>query len=254
MSLRKNTLWNLVGNGLPLLAGAIAVPYLMSKLGTEKFGIVTLLWTLIGYLSLFDFGLGRALTQLIANNLSTDNNKENLELLKTAVYLTAIAGIIGGLSILFISYPLAYSWLNISSINQLETYYAIIITSCAVPVTTISASFRGALEGLERFKQANIVRVFFGTATFLFPILAILLFKATIINIAISLVLARIITLILYKNYIQIYYNNYKLSFKPNAAHKKKTDFFWLVDDIKQCHKPDSCELRSIYYIRYFRG
>jgi O-antigen/teichoic acid export membrane protein len=66
MSLRRNILWNLAGAGLPLLAGAALIPFLVRESGIEVFGILTLVWALIGYFSLFDFGLGRALTQQVA--------------------------------------------------------------------------------------------------------------------------------------------------------------------------------------------
>ena len=62
MSLRKNTLWNLAGSGLPLIAAVFCIPYLLKQLGNEAFGVLTLIWALIGYFSLFDMGVGRALT------------------------------------------------------------------------------------------------------------------------------------------------------------------------------------------------
>ena len=71
MSLKRNTFWNLAGNGLPFLLGAVTIPYLIRHLGVEAFGILTLIWGLIGYFSLFDFGLGRALTQQVAARLAT---------------------------------------------------------------------------------------------------------------------------------------------------------------------------------------
>ena len=55
MSLSRNTIWNLAGAGLPLLIGAATIPWLMSRLGVERFGILTLLWAIIGYFSLFYF-------------------------------------------------------------------------------------------------------------------------------------------------------------------------------------------------------
>jgi len=62
VSLKKNTLWNLLGSGLPLIAAAACIRYCLQQLGKEAFGVLTLIWALIGYFSLFDFGAGRALT------------------------------------------------------------------------------------------------------------------------------------------------------------------------------------------------
>src|SRR4030095_3880343 len=60
-SLRRDTLWSLAGGAVPLLAAVVSIPILLSRLGGEAFGVVTLLWTLMGYTGLFDFGTGRGL-------------------------------------------------------------------------------------------------------------------------------------------------------------------------------------------------
>jgi O-antigen/teichoic acid export membrane protein len=230
-SFKKNIAWNLAGNGLPLIAGAVAIPFLLNRLGTEKLGITTLLWTLIGYLSLFDFGLGRALTHLTAHNLGSGMNDENKELLKTSVYLTAILGLVGGLGLLIVVSPLAHHWLNISPLNQTDALYAFAITSLAVPVTTISAAYRGFLEGAERFRDASMVRVFFGIATFLFPVLAVCFGEPSVANVAISLVVARLITLVAYIHFVQRIYREYSFNLKPHTLHKHKlfSFGFWMT-------------------------
>src|SRR5437773_8518685 len=67
--LARNTVWNLLGNGAPMLVAVFCIPILIKGLGTDRFGVLTLAWALIGYASLFDLGLGRALTQLVARKL-----------------------------------------------------------------------------------------------------------------------------------------------------------------------------------------
>ena len=44
----------------------------------ERIGVLTIIWALIGYFSIFDFGLGRAITQRIASLAShqTDRQKK----------------------------------------------------------------------------------------------------------------------------------------------------------------------------------
>jgi hypothetical protein len=69
MSLRHNTLWNLAASGLPLIASAALIPFMLHRLAmvtqAEAFGVLTLIWALIGYFSLFDMGAGRALTDAL---------------------------------------------------------------------------------------------------------------------------------------------------------------------------------------------
>src|ERR1700757_1114987 len=74
--LARNTLWNLGGNLAPLPVAFLCIPPLIKALGTNRFGILTLIWALIGYTAVFDFGLGRALTQLVAAKLGTDEPQD----------------------------------------------------------------------------------------------------------------------------------------------------------------------------------
>src|SRR5882762_6152548 len=66
----RNTVFNLTGQSIPLVAALFAIPLLIRGLGTDRFGVVTLAWILIGYFSVFDLGFGRALTQVVAAKLS----------------------------------------------------------------------------------------------------------------------------------------------------------------------------------------
>src|SRR2546425_9159614 len=74
--LARNTVWNLFGNGAPMVVAVFCIPILIRSLGRERFGVLTLAWALIGYASLFDLGLGRALTQLVARKLGSGEARE----------------------------------------------------------------------------------------------------------------------------------------------------------------------------------
>ena len=74
--LAKNTLWNLLGQGVPLLVALLTIPHLIQGLGIDRFGVLSLAWMVIGYFSLFDMGLGRALTKLVAEKLGTGQTQD----------------------------------------------------------------------------------------------------------------------------------------------------------------------------------
>lgn len=93
MSLKVNTVWNLLGTGLPLLVGLFTIPFLITRIGVEAFGILTLVWALIGYFSLFDFGLGRALTQQVASRLAARQPDQIPALLTSGLLFTGLAGV-----------------------------------------------------------------------------------------------------------------------------------------------------------------
>jgi O-antigen/teichoic acid export membrane protein len=220
-SLRCNTLWNLAGLGLPLVAGIVAIPHLLARLGTERFGIVTLLWALIGYLGLFDFGLGRAVTQLTAQNVGQSCGDRNVEVLRTAVFLTGALGVAGGLLLALLARPLAHRALGISAPEQQDAVVALMLTGLVIPLTTLSAAFRGALEGHERFREVNVARLFLGIATFLFPAAAVTLASPTLPIVVLSLLASRIATLAIFVRYMHRLYPAYRLGIHPSRAHRK---------------------------------
>src|SRR5260221_6207177 len=98
--LARNTVWNLVGSGTPMVVAVFCIPILIKGLGTDRFGVLTLAWALIGYASLFDLGLGRGLTQLVARKLGAGEEREIPSLAWTSLLLMlalGIAGTAGGL-------------------------------------------------------------------------------------------------------------------------------------------------------------
>ena len=46
--LKRSLAWNAVGTLLPVLAAVVAVPLLIDGLGDDRFGLLTLVWALVG--------------------------------------------------------------------------------------------------------------------------------------------------------------------------------------------------------------
>lgn len=191
MSLSRNTVWNLAGAGLPLLVGAVTIPWLMKELGVERFGILTLLWAIIGYFSLFDFGLGRALTQQVSSSLGNGREREIPGLIRSGLRFTLVTGAIGAAILASAAHVLGYSLLNVSANLQQETFHSLLIAALGIPLATISAGLRGAVEGYERFFASNIARIFLGVSIFLFPVIGVALGGPSLTILSLWLVISR---------------------------------------------------------------
>src|SRR5579859_2241766 len=85
--LARNAVWNLLGSGAPMVVAVVCIPILIRGLGKERFGVLTLAWILISYAGLFDLGLGRALTQLVARKLGARDEREIPALAWTSLLL-----------------------------------------------------------------------------------------------------------------------------------------------------------------------
>lgn len=196
MSLRRNTLWNLAGTGLPLLLGAVTIPYLIKQIGVESFGILTLVWALIGYFSLFDFGLGRALTQQVAAARSAGLHASLPGLVKTGLWFTAATGLVGGLILAVLANQLALHWLNVSVSLQPSTANALLIAAVGIPLTTVTTGLRGILEAYEDFRVVNLLRMGLGAANFGLPALSVMFLGDSLVWMVVSLIVARAMVLL----------------------------------------------------------
>lgn len=197
MSLKRNTIWNLAGSGLPLIAAVGLIPFILSRLGAEAFGVLTLIWALIGYFSLFDMGVGRALTYELSK-LRVANNENSISLtLKAGLLLTLAAGLLGAIVMLILAPQLATQWLKISPDLQNDTQLAFQIAALGVIPTTVTSGLRGALEGLERFDSSNINKIILGFCVFVMPAFSIWLHGNQLWIMTLYLVLVRVAIVIL---------------------------------------------------------
>jgi len=172
-AVRRNILWNLLGNVLPLLAGLIFFPFIIHAYGLDRFGLLTLAWALVGYFGLFDLGLSRALTQLVSDLMAKKSAALDItSLIETGFILMWALGFIGGALLWFLTPWIVVSALKIDQRLQHETILAFSLLSLAIPLVIHTSAMRGVLEALHLFKSASLIRAVLGVGTFLAPYLA----------------------------------------------------------------------------------
>src|SRR5690349_2610185 len=86
-----------------MAAAVLAIPALIAGMGKERFGILTLAWILLGYFSLFDLGLGRALTRMVAERLGLGREEDIPGLVWTTLGLMMGLGLAGTVAIGLVS-------------------------------------------------------------------------------------------------------------------------------------------------------
>jgi O-antigen/teichoic acid export membrane protein len=188
----RNSIWNLLGQVLPLLVAAVVIPILISRLGLDRFGILTLAWALVGYFGLFDLGLGRALTKVVSEALAGGREGDAAGAIWTATAILMAVGVVFTLVLFFISHWLIYSVIKVPPVLQHESVKAVYWLAISIPVITVTAGLRGVLEAQHRFGLVNIVRVAMGTFSYLGPLLAAV-FSPDLAVICAVLVLGRIL-------------------------------------------------------------
>ncbi len=155
--LTRNTLWSLLGQGVPLLVAIFAVPPLIHGLGTERYGVLNLVWMLIGYFGLFDLGLSRALIKFVAEKLATNERGDLPTQVWTALFLMFGMASVGGLAMWLAGPWLVHDILKIPPALQPETQRAVSLLALALPVLVTDAGLGGVLAAHQEFGKINAV-------------------------------------------------------------------------------------------------
>jgi O-antigen/teichoic acid export membrane protein len=195
MSIKRHTAYNFLGGLLPLAVSLIAVPIYLKLIGIERYGILTLAWVLLGYFGLFDLGLTKATAQRIsARGASVDARSRTFW---SALVANCFTGVIGGIGFYFVGTYLVLHTVKIDPSLRAEALAAMPILAAAVPLATISGVVSGALIGRERFLETNVIGVLSSVLTQLVPIAVAWFFGVNLSGLILSVVAARIFTLIL---------------------------------------------------------
>ena len=190
--LAKNTVWNLIGSCAPILVAIVCLPVLKSALGTDRLGIISLAWAIIGYFGFFDLGLSRALTKLVAEKLGAQRLEEVPAMVWTSLFLMGGIGLASAIVALLLVPWLVQHPLKVPAELRGETTQAFYWISLSIPIVVVTAGLRGVLEALQRFRLATAIRIPMGIFTYAGPVL-ILPFSHSLVPIMAALVLGRVI-------------------------------------------------------------
>ena len=192
MSLIKHSGWNIVGMVIPTIIAVPILGIMARKMGVENFGLFTLLFSLIGYASIFDIGISRAVTRMIA--LYRDDKNISNEIMSTSSWSIMAFSIIGAL-VLFILSEQITNWLNVTDNYYADTSFSIKIMAFSIPLFLLTQIWLGYLEGLELFAIINKQKVFTSSLMSILPLIGLYIHNS-LSSAVIGLLVARLLTCI----------------------------------------------------------
>jgi O-antigen/teichoic acid export membrane protein len=173
--LTRNWTLNLLGWVVPLSVALVAVPYVVKGLGPERFGVLSLASALLGYFGIFDLGLGRATTKIVAESLARGDLERLPKVVWTSLWSQAFFGACGTAATVGLIPVLVNRFLKISPGLVAETRTSLLILAASLCVVLTGNALRGVLEAAQRFDIVNYVKVPTNTSMFLLPALGVFL-------------------------------------------------------------------------------
>ena len=224
MKLIKDSIWNLLSIGVPAVL-AIPVFSMISKtVGLEIFGIYTLSFAVIGYASIFDLGIGRAVIREVAMNTGKQTVLE--QIINTAGSAIIVLSAVAFLITFFVS-PVLVDVLHVSAGIDDDVKHGFRWLALCLPLLLISQVWLAYFEGLSEFRALSIVKTLSNVLIVVLPLLAAWV-QASFTALMVGMVIARVLTALM--SYVWIRWH-IRLRFNINRVYLKNLLGFggWLT-------------------------
>lgn len=196
---------NLAGFAFPLLIGVVCIPIIIQQMGLIRFGFLSVGWTIIGYFSVFDLGLGRALTQAISSRLGAGEVDQIFSLTRKVLVAMLILSIVGGLVLLGISSSLITYVFRPPVEMEHEGRLTLYLLASGIPAVVIYSGLKGILEAFGEFHLSAMSRAILGIWTFTSPLL-LFMWSVSLVGVVGILVVGRyVITALMISLVVRLY-------------------------------------------------
>lgn len=204
MSLKKNLFHNVFGVIFPIFLALLSTPYLIRGLGLAQYGLLTIAWIFMGYFSFLDFGISRALTNIVAKNRDSENLSYAWSCIWSAIFILSVlsCSICG---IVHLNIDLVSDHFSKSDISHDNIVNTLICINLSVPIVIVTGLQKGVLEGFERFDLINKIRTPMSLWSYSAPVI-LLPFTKSVLHVVIFLIIGRLITLFFYFLAIKRFY------------------------------------------------
>jgi O-antigen/teichoic acid export membrane protein len=152
-----NVFWSWVSALALILSGLVIAPYLIRRLGAERYGVWALAWSFVEYFWLIDLGVRPAVVKLAAEYRALDNWDALNRLINTAVAYSAVMGAL----ILTVVSGNAAAVARFFRITDPSFPFLIQVVSASWAFGIVANVFAAALEGSQRFEITNRIVVIF---------------------------------------------------------------------------------------------
>lgn len=217
MNLFKNSTYNLIAAIFPIFLGLITIPIYLQTIGVATYGVIAILLAALGYLGFLDIGLGKALTQKIAE-LGVGKQIRKQHIVSVALVMTFLICAICSIVVWAILMNLGS--LGLSSAMEIKTVQAYTPFIVAfIPIILFSSIFQGVLQAESKFLVLSIIQLIGSVAMQTIPLLIALFGNIEIEALITGILIARCITLVLL---IKEAHAVIKIKFNLNALKRER--------------------------------
>jgi O-antigen/teichoic acid export membrane protein len=136
----------------------VLTPFVLHRLGPERFGVWSLLFLLSGYLATFDLGLGSSVVKFTAHHMAAGEEKRLEATLSQITRLYAWIGLAWIVALVLLTNPIL-DGLRIHDPYRAEVRFALLASGTIFALANLISVGTGILNGMQRMDVGNGIQV-----------------------------------------------------------------------------------------------
>ena len=152
-----NSALNLFSQVFIGLVALVCLPTIIDHMGTEAFGLLALLWTIIGYFGILDFGVGQSSVKFLAESVAMGDMSKTLRMARGVLIMSFSLGLLGCLLAAVLSFSGVEGLLNVSPSSAAEARWSFRLLAVCLPAVFAQGPLRSILLANNRFDKVNIL-------------------------------------------------------------------------------------------------
>jgi len=160
--LLRNSLWNLGGSALPMAVALATVPLMIHALGTEGYGVVTLVGAVIGYFSVFDVNLTEGAIKYLAGDHAAGDRLRFSETFWFGLLFYGALGLTGAVAVFFCADLVVEHFFHVSGEIRGDTIIALQVGAVGFAMSQLEHYLLVVPQALQRYDRSAQSEALFG--------------------------------------------------------------------------------------------
>jgi O-antigen/teichoic acid export membrane protein len=144
-------LWNWVGVSLNIAIGLLLSPYIARKLGSERYGIWALVFSLVEYLWFFDLGFNTSVTQFVAKYRARNEPGQINRVINTGLIYFCVVAMVFALATLLVAWRGVGQFQIADPVNREDFRVMILIVGLGWALNFPLHFFSSCLDAFQRY-------------------------------------------------------------------------------------------------------
>lgn len=138
-------------------------PYIVNTLGTDAFGVYSIIGVVMGYFAFLDLGLGNAIIKYLAEFWGKREYRKISDVIGTSLVVYGLIGLMGGFVLIILTPTLVNDFLHIPKELETVTRFAFYVSALGFLINMPLAIFGNIPNALQRMDITNIRNIIIGS-------------------------------------------------------------------------------------------